>query len=692
MADNLDNSQLAEVIAQLKSLNFSHDVLLDAIDDNTKLSARNLLISTQVEGERVDNGGHLLAVVTSMRRMVSDISRSSKELLEFFTSNDMQQEENRKDLLAAIRGRDEKKETAKRITPKKAIENEESGLIGILAFAAGLVGGTVVGFVTETARMFDSLIQDSKIYKSITSAITKIRNILTRFGKLISSIAEYAGTFLSNTKIGTTVLNAFKTIRTALTSLFSNVEKGIGIIENLEKVFPAAAEFLGNIFNSFMRGFKAGLKLGEGIAKALPKIFKVLKALAKPLVWIMAGFEAVMGAIEGYKEGGIMGGIKGAISGFLIGFAGGIADLVKDIISWIANLLGFESFSEWLDSFSFSQFIKDGVNVIFDTVAYAFDWFKSIFSFDKFSAAFENFGIAGLWSTLAGGILDTLKGAVSWIATMFGAFDLSIALDNFSFTDSINKGLEIIFALPAKIWNWITTMFSWDNLSKLFEDFSLSGLFTDFYGTVLDTLKGAVSWMASLLGFDGISKYLDSFSFTDIFKSVFDAVDEAINSMIDWIMNIPTLISELAGQVSQAIGGAVSGIGNLAEGFSKSILKDVLPDPAAHISMVDPIHWVAKAIPDNVYEYAGIKAVKSEEITPLTTGGGGTATVNARLQSPGNTTGAELLNSGSTTNASAVIVNNYGGNTTNTTQSSVNNNTSSYDPIMTGSAMGFASI
>ena len=57
-----------------------------------------------------------------------------------------------------------------------------------------------------------------------------------------------------------------------------------------------------------------------------------------------------------------------------------------------------------------------------------------------------------------------------------------------------------------------------------------------------------------------------------------------------------------------------------------------------------------------------------------------------------NTTGAELMNSSNNISVSPVIVNNYGGNTNNTTQSSVNNSNSSYDPIMTGSAMGFASI
>ena len=57
-----------------------------------------------------------------------------------------------------------------------------------------------------------------------------------------------------------------------------------------------------------------------------------------------------------------------------------------------------------------------------------------------------------------------------------------------------------------------------------------------------------------------------------------------------------------------------------------------------------------------------------------------------------NTTGAELLNSTTNVMSSPVVVNNYGGNISNTSSSAVSNNQSSYDPIVTGSAMGFTSI
>lgn len=833
---NIESSQLDEVIAQLKSLNFSHDVLLDAIDDNTKLAAKNLLISTQVEGQRVDNGGQLLAVVNSMRRMVFDISRSSKELLEFFTSNDMQQEENRKDLLAAIRGQGKKEETTKKITKTSGKDND-SGLAGILAFAAGLIGGTVVGFISKSVELFSAYLKDAKwlktignyvlkinenivsmfgrvyeavsvwlkenkfiqfivnklsligetitsiiakaseIFTSITKSIiggleesklvqfisgklTTIGKILTSFGQFIGFIADLTVSYLDVTifqplvgklqQIGKAWSAFTKTLNSAyetLSGLFKAVESTSGVIgestSGISKFFSGFTKFfssIGETFGMFIKGFNAGIKFGEGIASVFGSILKALgplmEAIAFPLLIITGIVGAVTGFIKGFKEDGIIGGIKGAIVGIFDALIGGLLDMIKGAVSWIASALGFDGIAKALDSFSFNDLFKKLVDWVFDDVGRLLMFVAGIpgiaingiiemvkgfingYKADGIIGAIKG-ALTGLYTGTIGVIGDTLKSVVSWIANLLGFTNFSKWLDSFSIKDLLSKGIDAIFALPTKIWNWITSMFSWDNIGKLFEDFSLSSLFTDFYGTILDTIKGAVSWMAGLVGFDMLSKYLDSFSFTDIFKTVFDAVDKAIDGVIDWIMNIPALISELAGQMGEMISGAASGVGNLAEGFAKSVLKDVLPDPAASTSMLNPMHWVAKAIPDSVYEYAGItnktnkdgEAVSptgTSDTAPKSNGNvstpevganniqrytdAGSIPLNARMESLSNTTGAELINSGGAASAAPVIVNNYGGSTTNNTTSSTNNTQSSYDPIISGSAMGFTSI
>ena len=53
----------------------------------------------------------------------------------------------------------------------------------------------------------------------------------------------------------------------------------------------------------------------------------------------------------------------GSIAG---GFIGGILDLVKWGLSWVASKLGFDGLSEWLDSFSIKDMVKEGMSTLLD--------------------------------------------------------------------------------------------------------------------------------------------------------------------------------------------------------------------------------------------------------------------------------------------------------------------------------------
>ena len=99
----------------------------------------------------------------------------------------------------------------------------------------------------------------------------------------------------------------------------------------------------------------------KSIMNAVKPIFGVFRTLGRviffPLTIIMGVFDSIKGAIEGFKQEGILGGILGAIGGLARGLIGMPLDLLKSGISWIAGKLGFENFSEMLDSFSFSDMI-----------------------------------------------------------------------------------------------------------------------------------------------------------------------------------------------------------------------------------------------------------------------------------------------------------------------------------------------
>ena len=48
----------------------------------------------------------------------------------------------------------------------------------------------------------------------------------------------------------------------------------------------------------------------------------------------------------------------------------------------------------------------------------------------------------------------------------------------------------------------------------------------------------------------------------------------------------------------------------------KSILRAILPDPSKDYGLFDPRGLAVKAIPDGVYEYAGINPDTGEEVAP----------------------------------------------------------------------------
>lgn len=100
------------------------------------------------------------------------------------------------------------------------------------------------------------------------------------------------------------------------------------------------------------------------------------------------------------------------------------------------------------------------------------------------------------------------------------------------------------------------------------------------------------AWLIEKLGFKGIADGLREFSLT----AVVDPVWEAVKNFFKNMFNDP----------SGTMMSIARGAGNMAENFIKTILRMILPDPGADRAWYDPRGLVAKAIPDSVYEYAGM--------------------------------------------------------------------------------------
>jgi len=201
----------------------------------------------------------------------------------------------------------------------------------------------------------------------------------------------------------------------------------------------------------------------------------------------------------------------------------------------------------------------------------------------------------------------------------------------------------------------------------------------------LDLLKSGLSWLLGKLGFSEAEKLLDSFSFNEmydkmiaIYKNFFSTEPEegyfsivkfimdSIDGMIKYVkglldMNPADALKKLAGDAldiitapsrwlwNNAIKPAIDAIikmfggsaelpdtgeiGDMATNFLKKLLRSVLPNPDAGFIQ----NLASKAIPNSVYEFAGLDPKTSQELpkamadTP-TGRGDGAAELAARTQ------------------------------------------------------------
>lgn len=119
--------------------------------------------------------------------------------------------------------------------------------------------------------------------------------------------------------------------------------------------------------------------------------------------------------------------------------------------------------------------------------------------------------------------------------------------------------------------------------------------FTEAIDLLLFTFPG---WIAEKLGFEKIAAKLKDFNITKF-------VDPVIDGVIDFVKNIFT------SEGRQALAGE-------ADGFFKKVLRYILPDPGIKFSPLSPKSWVSAAVPDAVYEYAGLNPKTGERIIPDT--------------------------------------------------------------------------
>ena len=176
-------------------------------------------------------------------------------------------------------------------------------------------------------------------------------------------------------------------------------------------------------------------------------------------------------------------------------------------------------------------------------------------------------------------------------------------------------------------------------------------------GGILGVIKGITdaidlllidlpAWFLGKLGFDGVAEKLKEFSLT----ALVDPAWEAVKGFFTGMFNDP-------GSTLMSIG---AGIGDMATEFLKTLLRMVLPDPEGGTLQ----YFASKAVPNFVYEFAGIDP-DTGEVLPSASGQSGNELTAANAEN------AELAGAGA-------------GNTTvvggSTSVQTVNNNQTTVEP------------
>ena len=293
------------------------------------------------------------------------------------------------------------------------------------SFKAGFVVNPNIGkSISATVKIFTTNMKSA--FSAGFNGLKSFRTVTGQFGKL--------GFFGKLGKILGTLAKPFKAIGNVVKSIKDYVlapMKGVGaVLAPLKSMMPSGGG--SKIMKPAMGVIKRVMSIMRSVGKAAFMFGKVLGRLFLPITVLMSVFDTFKGALSGfdkYKDKGflegIIGGLFGGISGLLVGLIGLPLDLLKDGISWIASKLGFENFSEQLDSFSFSDMIGNLFTSITDTIVGFIGSIKDSIADIGFGGMIANMGfeLLKIFKKIATFPLAVAAGAVSGLAAAWPGGD-----------------------------------------------------------------------------------------------------------------------------------------------------------------------------------------------------------------------------------------------------------------------------
>lgn len=238
------------------------------------------------------------------------------------------------------------------------------GLFGDVDLSGGLIGN-IIGLAL-TSWLFD--LDDA--VRTASAVFTKtFMNLLNGIYATIKmpfvAIKSMLGSIPVVKELPGIVRSVFTTMQTFATGLVASGSK----VAKVGQFLKSAVTSIINPFNVFTNIFSSVARTFGFLARGLG----FLRPLLGPFTLVVFGFiDFIKGFIGGLREGGLMEGFKSGFSELVSNLFGLPLDLLKDIISWVADKLGFENFSDRLDEFSITDFIEEWFEKIWDMITGVF--------------------------------------------------------------------------------------------------------------------------------------------------------------------------------------------------------------------------------------------------------------------------------------------------------------------------------
>jgi hypothetical protein len=220
-------------------------------------------------------------------------------------------------------------------------------------------------------------------------------------------------------------------------------------------------------------------------------------------------------------------------------------------------------------------------------------------------------GISKFIGTLLGFIPMLVLKLVSWVAGMFGFDDFASQVDAIDPIEFITKHIS---GIVSKIVDWFILLFK-DPIGAINELVKgYIGVLTDFAGFVYKkAIKPIVDWIGELFGVEDASGQMEGYigkKLDNIINFAGAIYDKYIKPIVDWFSNLfNTVVKNVKeSPAGKAIGKAM----DMAKNFIKTALLAVLPKPGG--SKLSVGYWASKAIPDSIYEYAGMDPKTGEVV------------------------------------------------------------------------------